>query len=227
MDALGAGSYSHFSHGAEHHYPWMSSDEESRVRYSCTPVYQEAWEDQSVRNHQSYTSMIRAPEQPSVAETIQERMTTLVLTDLPYTLTLADLRDEMSFLGFAHSYDYIFYPSQKKDHFRGYCFVNFVNSEEARRFAKVFVNHKFEFVPSAKLSNVQLARTQGLQENLMKLKPGAARSDNCFIDMARLQDIREGYARRGSGGWYHNNAGASWNYPESDVVEPSYSVYYQ
>eukprot|EP00928_Gymnodinium_smaydae_P054615 TRINITY_DN3835_c0_g1_i1.p1 TRINITY_DN3835_c0_g1~~TRINITY_DN3835_c0_g1_i1.p1 ORF type:complete len:248 (-),score=39.82 TRINITY_DN3835_c0_g1_i1:196-939(-) len=137
-------------------------------------------------------SMDRGPRACSVAESIQEGMTTLMLTDLPYALPLADLRDELELLGFSHSYDYIFYPREKKQHFRGYCFINFVSTAEAQRFARVFVDHKFELSPSPKPSNVSISRTQGLQENLAKIKAGAADSDNFFMDWSRLQCARGG-----------------------------------
>eukprot|EP00928_Gymnodinium_smaydae_P046063 TRINITY_DN3065_c0_g1_i3.p1 TRINITY_DN3065_c0_g1~~TRINITY_DN3065_c0_g1_i3.p1 ORF type:complete len:297 (+),score=45.62 TRINITY_DN3065_c0_g1_i3:3-893(+) len=135
------------------------------------------------------------PRAASVPKFIEDGVTTLMLTDLPYELTLADLKDELEILGFAKTYDYIFYPKERKQNFRGYCFINFVSTAEATRFAHVFVDHKFELCPSPKLSNVQESRTQGLHENLAKIrpgaaryeyrakiKPGAARYDNFFMD---------------------------------------------
>eukprot|EP00928_Gymnodinium_smaydae_P058777 TRINITY_DN4198_c0_g1_i4.p1 TRINITY_DN4198_c0_g1~~TRINITY_DN4198_c0_g1_i4.p1 ORF type:complete len:263 (-),score=8.74 TRINITY_DN4198_c0_g1_i4:113-811(-) len=232
MDAWYEGSYNHnISHAVEYYEPRICSAGEPWA-HARTPHGQETWAYEREGNHQVATSsMAHAPTERSAAESIQEGMTTLVLTDLPYNLTLADLRDEMAFLGFAHSYDYIFYPSQKKDHFRGYCFVNFANTAEARRFAAVFINHKFEFVPSSKLSNVQLARTQGLQQNLAKLKPGSARPENFFIDMARFQDARgsstmgssEGW---GNGGWHGRHTASVSGYSESYFNEPHYPGYY-
>eukprot|EP00928_Gymnodinium_smaydae_P040028 TRINITY_DN2721_c0_g4_i1.p1 TRINITY_DN2721_c0_g4~~TRINITY_DN2721_c0_g4_i1.p1 ORF type:complete len:248 (-),score=35.49 TRINITY_DN2721_c0_g4_i1:254-937(-) len=163
----------------------------------------------------------------SVAAYIQEGMTTLMLVDLPYSLTLADLRDEMELLGFHHSYDFIFYPKERKQNFRGYCFVNFVTTAEAHRFARVFVDHKFELFPSAKLSNVQISRSQGLQENLSKIKPGATRFNNFYIDWSRVQNEHRpgGNAARDSGGWYGGYAAAEWNYPDYEAYEPQHSMF--
>eukprot|EP00928_Gymnodinium_smaydae_P061514 TRINITY_DN4556_c0_g2_i3.p1 TRINITY_DN4556_c0_g2~~TRINITY_DN4556_c0_g2_i3.p1 ORF type:complete len:168 (+),score=28.34 TRINITY_DN4556_c0_g2_i3:217-720(+) len=139
-------------------------------------------------------------------------MTTLMLVDLPYALTLADLRDELELLGFHRSYDLIFYPKERKQHFRGYCFVNFVTTAEARRFAHVFVDHKFELCPSQKLSNVRVSRTQGIQENMSRIKPGATRFNNFFIDHARIHRARGGYAGGHSGGWHGGRQWAGeWN----------------
>eukprot|EP00928_Gymnodinium_smaydae_P021324 TRINITY_DN18305_c0_g1_i1.p1 TRINITY_DN18305_c0_g1~~TRINITY_DN18305_c0_g1_i1.p1 ORF type:complete len:237 (+),score=24.87 TRINITY_DN18305_c0_g1_i1:49-711(+) len=164
-----------------------------RIAHAATP--NDAWFSRRVeasvsRSTGNDRTRISATDAPGVAEsTIEEGLTTLMLTDLPYALTLADIRDEMAFLGFGESYDYIYYPMQKKDHFRGYCFVNFVSTSEARLFAEVFVDHKFEFVPSSKRSNVALSRTQGIMENLAKLSQAPVCNDNCFIDLARIQYV--------------------------------------
>eukprot|EP00928_Gymnodinium_smaydae_P005710 TRINITY_DN11958_c0_g2_i1.p1 TRINITY_DN11958_c0_g2~~TRINITY_DN11958_c0_g2_i1.p1 ORF type:complete len:165 (-),score=23.52 TRINITY_DN11958_c0_g2_i1:244-738(-) len=135
-----------------------------------------------------------------------------MLIDLPYALTLPDLRDELELLGFNRSYDFIFYPKERKQNFRGYCFINFVTSAEAQRFARIFVDHKFELFPSPKLSNFRVSRTQGVQANLSKIKPGAARYNNLFIDQTRFQAVRRGYAGGHGGGWYGGRQlAAEWN----------------
>eukprot|EP00928_Gymnodinium_smaydae_P058780 TRINITY_DN4198_c0_g2_i2.p1 TRINITY_DN4198_c0_g2~~TRINITY_DN4198_c0_g2_i2.p1 ORF type:complete len:256 (-),score=18.50 TRINITY_DN4198_c0_g2_i2:53-733(-) len=224
MDAWYEGSYENISHAAWHYEPRIPSATESWA-HPWIPMDPETSAHERTRNHQAATSSAHAPAEHSVVESIHEGMTTLVLTDLPYNLTLGDLRDEMAFLGFAHSYDYIFYPSQKKDHFRGYCFVNFANTMEARRFAEMFINHRFEFVPSSKLSNVQVARTQGLQQNLAKLKPGSAKPENFFIDMARFQDARGISTMAASGGWHSRRTASVSGYYEGEVVEPHYPGY--
>eukprot|EP00928_Gymnodinium_smaydae_P054619 TRINITY_DN3835_c0_g3_i1.p1 TRINITY_DN3835_c0_g3~~TRINITY_DN3835_c0_g3_i1.p1 ORF type:complete len:227 (-),score=31.77 TRINITY_DN3835_c0_g3_i1:249-929(-) len=172
------------------------------------------------RNVQSATSVAGASGVASIAEFIQEGMTTLMLTDLPYSLTLADLKDELELLRFGNSYDYIFYPKERKQHFRGYCFINFVSTAEAKRFAYVFVDHKFELFPSPKLSNVQVSRSQGLLENLAKIKPGATRFDNFFIDWERLRLARGGNTVEDIRGWYGGHASASWSSPGGEAYEP-------
>eukprot|EP00928_Gymnodinium_smaydae_P040222 TRINITY_DN2730_c0_g1_i12.p1 TRINITY_DN2730_c0_g1~~TRINITY_DN2730_c0_g1_i12.p1 ORF type:complete len:225 (-),score=30.92 TRINITY_DN2730_c0_g1_i12:254-928(-) len=165
------------------------------------------------RNYRACTSTASEPSvSSSVAASIQEGMTTLMLVDLPYALTLPDLRDELELLGFSRSYDFIFYPKERKQNFRGYCFINFVTTAEAQRFAHVFVDHKFELFPSPKLSNVRVSRSQGIQENLAKIKPGAARYNNLFIDQAWLQTARGSYAGGHSGGWHgRRQSAAQWN----------------
>eukprot|EP00928_Gymnodinium_smaydae_P046066 TRINITY_DN3065_c1_g1_i1.p1 TRINITY_DN3065_c1_g1~~TRINITY_DN3065_c1_g1_i1.p1 ORF type:complete len:293 (-),score=23.49 TRINITY_DN3065_c1_g1_i1:74-886(-) len=188
------------------HAPWASSGSAS-------------WVLQNEGNHPGDTNIASHASVLSVADSIQEGMTTLMLTDLPYDLLLADLMDEMALLGFHHSYDYIFYPKERRCNFRGYCFVNFVSTAEARRFAEVFVDHKFELVPSPKLSNVQLSRTQGLQDNMAKLKPGTARHDNFYIDLARLHHIRERNALAGNERWNGGYAAAERSRPENEIHE--------
>eukprot|EP00928_Gymnodinium_smaydae_P054617 TRINITY_DN3835_c0_g2_i1.p1 TRINITY_DN3835_c0_g2~~TRINITY_DN3835_c0_g2_i1.p1 ORF type:complete len:225 (-),score=39.29 TRINITY_DN3835_c0_g2_i1:378-1052(-) len=174
---------------------------------------------QRARNDQGVSSIARGPRAQSVAESIQEGMTTLMLTDLPYSLPLADLMDELDLLRFGHSYDFIFYPKDAKQHFRGYCFINFVSTAEARCFARVFVDHKFELSPSPKLSNVSLSRTQGVCANLAKIKPGAASWDNFFMDWSRVQGARGGDALGGRGAWYGGCASAAWSCPEHEGYE--------
>eukprot|EP00928_Gymnodinium_smaydae_P040621 TRINITY_DN27535_c0_g1_i1.p1 TRINITY_DN27535_c0_g1~~TRINITY_DN27535_c0_g1_i1.p1 ORF type:complete len:221 (-),score=29.54 TRINITY_DN27535_c0_g1_i1:512-1174(-) len=169
---------------------------------------------QGERKYQVGTGAVVASEsrESCVAASIQEGMTTLMLIDLPYALTLADLRDEMELLGFARSYDFIFYPKERKQNFRGYCFVNFISTAEAQRFALVFVDHKFELFPSPKLSNVRVSRSQGLQENFAKIKPGATRYNNFFVDWARFPNARVGNLGGYGRGWHDRYTGAQWNY---------------
>eukprot|EP00928_Gymnodinium_smaydae_P085484 TRINITY_DN68976_c0_g1_i1.p2 TRINITY_DN68976_c0_g1~~TRINITY_DN68976_c0_g1_i1.p2 ORF type:complete len:100 (-),score=10.34 TRINITY_DN68976_c0_g1_i1:29-286(-) len=54
----------------------------------------------SERNVQGVTILAGDPRPAPVQEFIQKGITTLMLTDLPYKLTLADLRDELEVLGF-------------------------------------------------------------------------------------------------------------------------------
>eukprot|EP00928_Gymnodinium_smaydae_P020897 TRINITY_DN18086_c0_g1_i2.p1 TRINITY_DN18086_c0_g1~~TRINITY_DN18086_c0_g1_i2.p1 ORF type:complete len:221 (+),score=11.39 TRINITY_DN18086_c0_g1_i2:53-664(+) len=147
---------------------------------------------------------------------MQEGVTTLMLVDLPLALTLADLRNEMEHLGFGRSYDFLFYPKERGQGFRGYCFVNFVSTAEAKRFARVFVDHKFKLCPSPKLSNVGVSRPQGICEIMSKIKPGKTRYHNFIIDRARLQGARL-QIKRGdnpggvSGGWQCRYVAAAGN----------------
>eukprot|EP00928_Gymnodinium_smaydae_P097575 TRINITY_DN8876_c0_g1_i1.p1 TRINITY_DN8876_c0_g1~~TRINITY_DN8876_c0_g1_i1.p1 ORF type:complete len:239 (-),score=41.13 TRINITY_DN8876_c0_g1_i1:285-941(-) len=195
----------------------MGEHQSSRDITRGTPMFRE--NDAPFRAHAGI-SIADEAKVSSVAECIQEGMTTLMLIDLPYALLLADLRDEMAILGFGDSYDFIFYPKERKKHFRGYCFVNFVSTAEAKRFAQLFVEHKFELVPSSKLSNAQLSRSQGLEANLAKIKPSAARFDNLFIDWTRFQRAHGGNAVGGIEGWYGAGMAAEGYYPEHDISEP-------
>eukprot|EP00928_Gymnodinium_smaydae_P022319 TRINITY_DN18793_c0_g1_i1.p1 TRINITY_DN18793_c0_g1~~TRINITY_DN18793_c0_g1_i1.p1 ORF type:complete len:224 (+),score=12.04 TRINITY_DN18793_c0_g1_i1:22-693(+) len=157
------------------------------------PTYVERSVDQRAPHLMSGTRDIDAAVGQTLARSIREGITTLMLIDLPCTLSLADIRNEMACLGFADSYDFIFYPREKKNYFRGFCFVNFVSTSETRRFASVFVDYKFELSPSRKRSNAQLARTQGLVANVLSIKRGAAKEDDFFIDGKRLQHLRGGW----------------------------------
>eukprot|EP00928_Gymnodinium_smaydae_P046065 TRINITY_DN3065_c0_g1_i5.p1 TRINITY_DN3065_c0_g1~~TRINITY_DN3065_c0_g1_i5.p1 ORF type:complete len:310 (+),score=17.01 TRINITY_DN3065_c0_g1_i5:95-1024(+) len=81
-------------------------------------------------------------------------------------------------------------------------------------------DHKFDSCPSPKLSNVQESRTQGLYEYRAKIKPGAARYDNFFMDSKRLQDARGGNAVGDGEGRYGGYVAAAWHRPESAGSEP-------
>eukprot|EP00928_Gymnodinium_smaydae_P081637 TRINITY_DN6511_c0_g1_i1.p1 TRINITY_DN6511_c0_g1~~TRINITY_DN6511_c0_g1_i1.p1 ORF type:complete len:316 (+),score=48.10 TRINITY_DN6511_c0_g1_i1:95-949(+) len=122
-------------------------------------------------------------EPPAAATTdISDDVTTLVLKDIPYNLTVSDMQDELELLGFTNSVNLIHFAKRKK--FMGYAFVNFTSADEARRFAKVFVNYHFEGNTSTKRSNVQVAHIQGLAANVAVLRRGYERAGNVYIDPA-------------------------------------------
>eukprot|EP00928_Gymnodinium_smaydae_P095040 TRINITY_DN8101_c0_g1_i1.p1 TRINITY_DN8101_c0_g1~~TRINITY_DN8101_c0_g1_i1.p1 ORF type:complete len:234 (+),score=20.07 TRINITY_DN8101_c0_g1_i1:56-757(+) len=201
----------------EQFYHHMSHVVQVRDRWAWSRV--ETSVHKSGQGHKPYASTTHALRLSPVAESLQEGMTTLMLTDLPYTLTLADLRDELDFLSFDRSYDFIFYPKERKSQHRGYCFVNFVSTAEARRFAEVFVDHKFELVYSPKLSNTRVSRTQGVQENLARIKPGATRSDNFFMDSKLLQHAHGGYTEKVNRGWHGSSLATEWSCPKYEAYE--------
>eukprot|EP00928_Gymnodinium_smaydae_P010178 TRINITY_DN13817_c0_g2_i1.p1 TRINITY_DN13817_c0_g2~~TRINITY_DN13817_c0_g2_i1.p1 ORF type:complete len:188 (-),score=10.50 TRINITY_DN13817_c0_g2_i1:76-639(-) len=130
---------------------------------------------------------------PLSPRSIGEGMTTLMLVGLPYTLSFGGLRDELLMLGFANSFDFMYYPKDTSNsRGRGYCFINFVSTAEARRFARAFANYSFDLAPWPKRSNAVLARTQGFEANVHGIHEELMRTDrldNAYFDPRRLELI--------------------------------------
>eukprot|EP00928_Gymnodinium_smaydae_P020525 TRINITY_DN1792_c0_g2_i1.p1 TRINITY_DN1792_c0_g2~~TRINITY_DN1792_c0_g2_i1.p1 ORF type:complete len:219 (+),score=38.28 TRINITY_DN1792_c0_g2_i1:212-868(+) len=122
------------------------------------------------------------PTSPYGPLVIPDNVTTLVLKDIPYNLTVSDMQDELELLGFTDSVDLIHFAKRKK--FMGYAFVNFVSAAEARRFAKVFVDYRFEGNTSTKRGNAQVANIQGLAANVALLRRGYEKAGNVFLHPA-------------------------------------------
>eukprot|EP00928_Gymnodinium_smaydae_P081640 TRINITY_DN6511_c1_g1_i1.p1 TRINITY_DN6511_c1_g1~~TRINITY_DN6511_c1_g1_i1.p1 ORF type:complete len:241 (-),score=41.69 TRINITY_DN6511_c1_g1_i1:194-874(-) len=137
---------------------------------------------QTIGEEEAEPETLPSPISPSGAVVITDDVTTLVLKDIPYNLTVSDMQDELELLGFTGSVNLIHFAMRKK--FMGYAFVNFISAAEARRFAKVFVNYRFEGNTSTKRSNAQVAHIQGLAANVALLRRGYERAGNVFIDPA-------------------------------------------
>eukprot|EP00928_Gymnodinium_smaydae_P071649 TRINITY_DN55185_c0_g1_i1.p1 TRINITY_DN55185_c0_g1~~TRINITY_DN55185_c0_g1_i1.p1 ORF type:complete len:416 (+),score=68.14 TRINITY_DN55185_c0_g1_i1:78-1325(+) len=102
-------------------------------------------------------------------ELTNEQVTTLMIGGLPCKVDYRRMITELYRLGFDGSYDYVYLPKKSYSrgfHFFGYGFINFLNHDEAMRFATAFDNYRFEGSTSAKRGNVQVAAVQGREANM-------------------------------------------------------------
>eukprot|EP00929_Paragymnodinium_shiwhaense_P020426 TRINITY_DN13625_c0_g1_i1.p1 TRINITY_DN13625_c0_g1~~TRINITY_DN13625_c0_g1_i1.p1 ORF type:complete len:407 (+),score=80.71 TRINITY_DN13625_c0_g1_i1:136-1356(+) len=95
--------------------------------------------------------------------------TTLQLRNVPNKYTQPKLMDEINQSGFEGSYDYLYLPTGSNVHSNiGYAFLNFRNAESAERFRTAFTSYVFKRYRSNRLGTVQVARVQGLTQNLLQ-----------------------------------------------------------
>lgn len=73
--------------------------------------------------------------------------------------------------GFAGKYDFLYLPRDVKFQANlGYCFINFLSSEDAMSFAKEMSGHRFPGSASSKSCAVVPAHVQGLMNNMAAFK---------------------------------------------------------
>eukprot|EP00928_Gymnodinium_smaydae_P003580 TRINITY_DN11274_c0_g1_i1.p1 TRINITY_DN11274_c0_g1~~TRINITY_DN11274_c0_g1_i1.p1 ORF type:complete len:164 (-),score=15.27 TRINITY_DN11274_c0_g1_i1:838-1260(-) len=96
-------------------------------------------------------------------------VTTLCVRDLPCSMSPKWMANELWMLGFGGRYDFLYLPCRscgKK--FLGYGFINFCTAEDARSFAKVFVDYRFEGWFSEKRAYTEPSRVQGFEANILQ-----------------------------------------------------------
>lgn len=99
----------------------------------------------------------------------QGHITTLMLCNIPRTLSQERLVQVIDDLGFACMYNLVYIPVGIKLNL-GYGFVNFLTPQVARSFIVSF--DRFVFSTSSKRPHAQIANTQGLTETLAIIRRG-------------------------------------------------------
>lgn len=94
------------------------------------------------------------------------KVTTVMLKNLPNKYTQQQLREEIDSLGFAGCYDFFYLPVDAKTNAnKGYAFMNFVTTDYALLFRWQFDGRKMNFFNSQKVVSVVPAALQGLEKN--------------------------------------------------------------
>jgi hypothetical protein len=99
-------------------------------------------------------------------------VTSMMIRNLPYSLTQQKLTDALDATGFAGLYDFCYLPHKFSDHKNvGYAFVNFVNGEVAKEFQEAWHQDRsniFNASDMRKALNVTEAVLQGRKANMQK-----------------------------------------------------------
>lgn len=94
-------------------------------------------------------------------------MTTVMLRNIPNRYTQTSLLAEINGSGFAGSYDFFYLPMDVHNRTNvGYAFINFVTSQEARRFFATYTDYVFTRHSSKKIGRVSPAHIQGFEDNV-------------------------------------------------------------
>eukprot|EP00928_Gymnodinium_smaydae_P078095 TRINITY_DN6171_c0_g1_i1.p1 TRINITY_DN6171_c0_g1~~TRINITY_DN6171_c0_g1_i1.p1 ORF type:complete len:208 (+),score=38.20 TRINITY_DN6171_c0_g1_i1:26-649(+) len=115
---------------------------------------------------------IASDDEPSTSQPLEvpEGATTLMLRNIPCSLSVTKVHEELASLGFEGTYDLLHIPTRPNASCKGYGFINFVTSEDAQRFANVFVDYRFNCAKTQKRSHVTLARLQGYDANCKQFR---------------------------------------------------------
>jgi len=113
----------------------------------------------------------RAEEGQAAAEEAHEPITTLMICDLPCSITQPLLCEAIDTLGFARKYDLLHLPAAGRSMLAcasnlGYGFINFREPQDAVLFAQAFDGYKFDSTGSTKVCKVRQARVQGVVNTL-------------------------------------------------------------
>eukprot|EP00928_Gymnodinium_smaydae_P051584 TRINITY_DN3514_c0_g1_i1.p1 TRINITY_DN3514_c0_g1~~TRINITY_DN3514_c0_g1_i1.p1 ORF type:complete len:183 (+),score=33.76 TRINITY_DN3514_c0_g1_i1:92-640(+) len=92
--------------------------------------------------------------------------TTVMLRNIPCRLDKDAIEAELALVGFANTYDYIYFPRRRNKSNLGYGFINFVTVECASTFVEAFNGHIFPGTTSTKECLVSRASIQGREANL-------------------------------------------------------------
>jgi protein phosphatase 1 regulatory subunit 42 len=117
---------------------------------------------------------------------VQEKVTTLMVRNIPNRYTQRELITELEDLGFAGTFDFLYIPLDKGTMSNvGYAFVNFVSQEWAMKCMDSFQNYRFKRhrKTSGKIAAVSVAHLQGLQANL-------AHYEKAAVNTAKLKQRR-------------------------------------
>jgi len=116
----------------------------------------------------------------------RDKITTLMLRNIPNMYTRSMLVEELGSLGFKSEYDFLYLPMDKSTQWNvGYSFVNFKCPSVAKRFANEVTGHVFRCYDhrSGKVAQVAIAHIQGLEKNL-------AYYSNTAVQCDRVQTYR-------------------------------------
>jgi hypothetical protein len=107
------------------------------------------------------------PKIPTRESIDNNNVTTLMIRNLPYTLTQQELLQALDGSGFAGLYDFFYLPHKFKEHKNlGFAFVNFLTPESAATFSNDW-HHTFRFKMGSmhKPLNISAAAVQGRAAN--------------------------------------------------------------
>eukprot|EP00928_Gymnodinium_smaydae_P077317 TRINITY_DN6059_c0_g1_i1.p1 TRINITY_DN6059_c0_g1~~TRINITY_DN6059_c0_g1_i1.p1 ORF type:complete len:211 (-),score=21.12 TRINITY_DN6059_c0_g1_i1:188-820(-) len=92
---------------------------------------------------------------------------TVLFRNIPCKIGYERIMRELSHVGLDGRYDFLYLPKSVRDRHsnRGFCFINFMNTEDVELFVKKFTN-RFEGVQSQKFARVGRANVQGRKENV-------------------------------------------------------------
>eukprot|EP00928_Gymnodinium_smaydae_P084780 TRINITY_DN68044_c0_g1_i1.p1 TRINITY_DN68044_c0_g1~~TRINITY_DN68044_c0_g1_i1.p1 ORF type:complete len:217 (-),score=28.63 TRINITY_DN68044_c0_g1_i1:364-1014(-) len=96
-------------------------------------------------------------------------VTTQVLRGVPREVTEERMAAELAHLGFAGTYDKIYFPKRANGSRIGYGFVQFFLAEDAARFKQVFDGYRFAGIDSSKMCYVSPADVEGRGANLNRM----------------------------------------------------------
>jgi hypothetical protein len=128
--------------------------------------------ERDTRNHAGKTTAAAQPKE--AASESKDEVTSMMIRNIPYSLTQQKLIDALDATGFTGLYDFCYLPHKFSDHKNvGYAFVNFLNSKVAQDFQRVWHQDKgtvFNASDMRKALNITEAVLQGLQANMQKAK---------------------------------------------------------
>eukprot|EP00928_Gymnodinium_smaydae_P026577 TRINITY_DN20825_c0_g2_i2.p2 TRINITY_DN20825_c0_g2~~TRINITY_DN20825_c0_g2_i2.p2 ORF type:complete len:187 (+),score=43.73 TRINITY_DN20825_c0_g2_i2:141-701(+) len=97
---------------------------------------------------------------------MDSEFTTVMVRNVPCRVSEERMDLELELLGFANTYDYLYFPARKNKSTIGYGFINFLTSDTAANFVKVFNGYSFPGTNSTKQCYVTRADIQGREANL-------------------------------------------------------------
>jgi hypothetical protein len=105
-----------------------------------------------------------------VHEATRKPITTMILRNIPCRISRDVVMQCIDDAGFANRYDFLSLPviETKREPSKnlGYAFVNFLTEDDARTFQEVFSGYRFRGTQSDKVCQVEISKSQGLEENL-------------------------------------------------------------
>jgi hypothetical protein len=114
-----------------------------------------------------------------------QKVTTVMLRNLPNRLKVNHVTEKLEELGFANEYDYLYMPRDLQSRAnKGYTFVNFTTSSAARAFVEQVDGKQLADRASSKLVAVSAATAQGVMANLKTI------SHMCWKDEAHMPRVR-------------------------------------
>jgi len=110
----------------------------------------------------------------------KQAVTTIMIRNIPNRYTRKMLMDELDFLGFKDTYDFIYVPMDRSTHWNvGYAFVNFLEEESATRCMETLTDYHFSrFQRLGKIAQACPAHIQGLKNNMEYYSNTAVQNSN-------------------------------------------------
>jgi hypothetical protein len=118
----------------------------------------------------SHSNVPKNTDMATFAEkTGEDKVTTLMVRNIPNMYTRSMLIEELDSLGFEGEYDFIYLPIDKSTQWNvGYAFANFKTAEAAKRCVADVTGYTFDRFEhgSRKVAQISVAHIQGLEKNL-------------------------------------------------------------